>query len=128
MSERPKNVTTNRPVRQRPGRPQRARPAGGKPAAAAPGGLRHAVERRSAAPLVFLRQLPAWLPPLVLAGFLVAGFAFRGWAGAAALCVVTVFVGWLGYLSWPGLSPPGRAGRVAAVGCLLGLAVLQATR
>jgi hypothetical protein len=86
------------------------------------------VERRSAAPLVFLRQLPAWLPPLVLVGLLVAGFAVRGLAGAAALGMVAVFIGWLGYLSWPLLGGAGRAGRVAAVGCLLALAVLQATR
>lgn len=86
------------------------------------------MERRSAAPLVFLRQLPAWLPPLVLAGLLLAGFAVRGPAGGAALCVVAVFIGWLGYLSWPRLGAAGRAGRVAAVACVLALAVLQATR
>ncbi len=86
------------------------------------------MERRSAAPLVYLRQLPAWLPPLVLAGLLVAGFAARGPAGAAALCLVAAFIGWLGYLSWPRLAAPGRAGRVAAIACVLALAVLQATR
>jgi Family of unknown function (DUF6703) len=138
LTERPATVTSNRPVRpqqrhpqrRNPQRhqPQRHQPDRGTPATPRPGGGRLAVERRSAAPLVFLRQLPAWVPPLVLAGLLVAGFALRGPAGAAALCVVAVFVGWLGYLSWPRLGAPGRAGRVAAVACVLALAVLQATR
>jgi len=72
--------------------------------------------------------LPAWLPALVLAGFLVAGLALRGPVGSAALCVVAAFIGWLGYLSWPRLGPAGRAGRVAAVACVLVIAVLQAGR
>ncbi len=86
------------------------------------------MERRSAAPLVYLRHLPTWLPPLGLAGLLVAGFALRGPAAAAALCVVAAFIGWLGYLSWPRLAGPGRAGRVAAVAGVLALAILQAVR
>lgn len=79
-------------------------------------------------PLIYLRRLPAWLPPVVLAALLVAGLAVRGWAGAAALCVVAAFLGWLGYMSWPRLTGLGRLGRVAAIACLLGLALFQATR
>ncbi len=90
--------------------------------------MRRAVERRSSVHLVYLRQLPAWVPPIVLAALLVAGLAVRGWIGAAALCVVAAFIGWLGYLSWPALSPPGRIGRAVVIACLLGLAVFQATR
>jgi hypothetical protein len=118
-------VSTNRPVRQR--HPQRRLPDRATPAAARPGGLRVAVERRSAVLLLFLRRLPSWLPALVLAGLLVAGLALRSPAGAAALCVVAVFVGWLGYLSWPRLGSAGRAGRIAVIACILGLAVVQAT-
>jgi hypothetical protein len=121
-------VTTNRPARPQWRHPQRHQPDRGIPATPRPGGIRLAVERRSAAPLVFLRQMPAWIPPLLLAGLLVAGFGLRGVAGAAALCVVAAFAGWLGYLSWPRLGPAGRAGRVAAITCMLALAVLQATR
>jgi hypothetical protein len=129
-------VTTNRPARPRQQQQQRRRqqqqqqrPADrSTPATPRPGGIRLAVQRRSAAPLLYLRQLPAWLPPLVLAGLLVAGLALRGPAGAAALCVIAAFIGWLGYLSWPRLAAPGRAGRVAAVACVLALAVLQAVR
>ena len=146
MSERPTTVTT-----KRPGRPTRpagaARAAGARPArsagaqparpgsarpgtSAAPGssGIRQSVERRSSVHLVYLRHLPAWVPPIVLAALLIAGLAVRGWIGAAALCVVAAFIGWLGYLSWPALKTPGRIGRVAVIACLLGLAVFQATR
>jgi hypothetical protein len=86
------------------------------------------VAARSARPLLFVRQLPAWLPPLILALLLVTGLAVRGWAGAAALCVLAAFLGWLAVVSWPRLTSLGRLGRVAAIGLLLGLAVLQATR
>jgi O-antigen ligase len=86
------------------------------------------VEQRSAVVLLYLRQLPRWVPPVVLAALLVAGLAVRGWGGAAALCVLAAFLGWLGYLSWPRLAGRGRLGRVAAVALLLGLAALQAAR
>jgi len=86
------------------------------------------VERRSAAPLAYLHQLPAIAPPLVLAALLVTGLAARGWIGAAALCVLAAVLGWLAFVSWPGLTGRGRAGRAAAIACLLALAVLQATR
>jgi len=99
-----------------------------KQPAAGRSGTRLAVERRSAAQLVFLRQLPGWVAPLVLAALLIGGLAVRGWIGAAALCVVAGFIGWLGYLSWPALTAAGRIGRIAAIACMLGLAVFQATR
>jgi hypothetical protein len=77
---------------------------------------------------VFLRQLPGWVVPFVLAALLVTGLALRGWPGTAALCVVAAFIGWLGYLSWPVLSASGRIVRVAMFACALVLAALQATR
>jgi hypothetical protein len=89
---------------------------------------RQAVERRSTALLAYLHQLPALLPPLVLAALLVTGLAVRGWIGAAALCVLAAVLGWLAFVSWPGLTGRGRAGRAAAIACMLALGVLQATR
>jgi hypothetical protein len=89
---------------------------------------RQAIERASARPLIFLHQLPRWLPPLVLLAVLIAGFAAPGWVGAAALVLVAVALGWLGYLSWPTLTAQGRLLRVAAVACMLALAVVQAGR
>ena len=104
-------MSTNRPASPRP-----------------PSEGRRSVEQRSAAPLLYLRHLPAWVPPIVLAALFVAGLALRGWAGAIALCAVAAFLGWLAYLSWPRLAGPGRLGRVVAVAFLLALAALMATR
>jgi hypothetical protein len=89
---------------------------------------RPAAQRLNAVPLVYLRQLPSWLPPLVLAALFVTGLAVRGWGGAVALGAVAAFLIWLAYLSWPGLGARGRLGRVLAIACVLGLAVFQATR
>jgi len=89
---------------------------------------RQSVQQRSAAPLVYLRQLPAWVPPAVLIALLVAGLAVRGWPGAIALCLVAAFLAWLGFLSWPRLSAAGRLGRAAGIVVLLGVAAFQALR
>jgi hypothetical protein len=86
------------------------------------------VRERSAVPLVYLRGLPRWLLPVVLAALLVAGLAVRGWGGAVALCAVAGFLGWLAFLSWPGAAATGRAGRLAVIACLLALAAYQASR
>jgi hypothetical protein len=91
-------------------------------------GLRRALERRSAAPLAFLHQLPALVPALVLGVLLVAGLAVKGPIGAAALCCVAAVLGWFAFLSWPRLASLGRLGRAAAIGCVLAVAVLQVTR
>ena len=104
-------MSTNRPASPRP-----------------PSEGRRSVEQRSAVPLLYLRHLPAWVPPIVLAALFVTGLALRGWAGAIALCAVAAFLGWLAYLSWPRLAGPGRLGRVVAVAFLLGLAAVMATR
>ena len=100
------------------------RPASPRP----PSERRRSAEQRSAVPLLYLRQLPAWVPPIVLAALFVAGLALRGWAGAIALCAVAAFLGWLAYLSWPRLPRAGRLGRAITIGALLGLAVYMATR
>jgi hypothetical protein len=86
------------------------------------------MQRRSALPLAYLRHLPAWLVPTVLAALLVAGLAVKGWPGTVALCAVAAFLGWLAFLSWPTLAGRGRLGRVVAIAGLLAVAALQATR
>ena len=134
-------VSANRPRRphQPSDRPQSARPAAsradrgapaasGAPGAGATAPARRSVQQRSAFPLLYLRGLPRWLVPLVLAALLVAGLAVRGWGGAVALCAVAGFLGWLAFLSWPRAGGAARAGRLAAVACLLALAAYQASR
>jgi hypothetical protein len=94
--------------------------------AASPG--RAAAEQRSAKPLLFLHQLPAWAAPVMLALLLVVGLAVRGPVGTVALCGVAVVLGWLAMISWPRLSASGRLGRAVVIAGLLALAGWQATR
>lgn len=111
----------------RPGR-GRPLPTGGTLYTPGAGSRRHSLERSSARPLLYLHQLPAWLPPLAMAALLVAGLALPGWIGAAVLVLLAVFLGWLAVLSWPALPPRGRLLRAAAVAGVLALAVIQAFR
>jgi hypothetical protein len=89
---------------------------------------RRATEHHSARPLLFLHQLPAWVPPSVLAILLVVGLAVSGPGGAVALCAVAAALGWLASVSWPRLAAGGRAGRVLIIAALVAGAAYQATR
>jgi hypothetical protein len=116
-------VSTNRPGgRRRPLPPGRTLyTQGASPA-------RQSAERRSAAPLLFLRQLPPWLVPVGFAVAVFGGLTVRGPAGAALLVVAALFLGWLAMVSWPRLSAPGRLGRLAVVALVLVVAGIQAFR
>lgn len=85
--------------------------------------IRQSIERLSLRPAAYLRALPRWLPPMVIAALFVAGLAVRGWGGAAMLLVVTIFLAWLAVLSWPALQPPTRILRVLAIAVLLALSI-----
>ena len=91
-------------------------------------GFRGQVERRSAAPLVYLHQLPGWVVPLAFIAVLVVGLAVKGWVGAAGLSLVAAFLGWFSYLSWPVLELPSRLLRGAVIIAVIALAVSQAIR
>jgi Family of unknown function (DUF6703) len=91
-------------------------------------GLRRGIERRSAAPLVFLYGLPKWFLPIALLAALIAGFTVPGWIGGAVLAAVAVTLGWFGYLSWPRLATPARAVRCVTVAAVLAIAVVQVFR
>ena len=91
-------------------------------------GARRSAERRAAAPLLFLHQMPQWLLPAVLAALLVAGLAVRGIVGAVALCGVAAVLGLLASVSWPRVTAQGRLGRAVAICAVLALAAWQATR
>jgi Family of unknown function (DUF6703) len=86
------------------------------------------VETRSARPMVLLHQFPPWAVAVVLAGLMMAGLALHGPAGAAALALLAIILGWFGYLSWPRLGPAGRLLRVAVLVVMLTVAVIQARR
>jgi hypothetical protein len=90
--------------------------------------IRQSIERLSLGPAAYLRALPRWLPPVVIAALFIGGLAVRGWGGAAMLLLVTVFLAWLAVLSWPALPPATRVLRALAVAVLLALAVWQGLR
>ena len=90
--------------------------------------VRESVERASLKPAAYLRHLPRWFVPVLVAVLFVAGIAVRGWAGAALLFVVTAFLAWLAVLSWPALGAQGRAVRVLILAALIGLALWQGLR
>jgi O-antigen ligase len=117
-------VSVNRPARQR------VRPLPKGNTLYTPNGspTRQAAERRSARPLLYLHQLPRWVPPVVLAVLLIVGLAVKGPGGAAALCGLAVVLGWLAALSWPRLTTGGRAGRLLVLAVLLAIAGYQAAR
>lgn len=89
-------------------------------------GLRGAVERRSAVPVVFLHGLPRWVLLAAVFALIVVGMAATGWVAAAALLVLALFLGWFAYLNWPALDPPGRVLRVAALAVLAVFAAVRA--
>lgn len=111
-----------------PAGPRRPRPRDQARHPRGVGRARQTVERRSAAPLLFLKQMPAWLLPLVLVVLLIAGLALRGIGGALALCGVAIVLGWLALLSWPRLSTAGRLGRTAVIALVVIVAVIRAVR
>jgi hypothetical protein len=87
---------------------------------------RASLEQRSATPLLWLHQLPRWLPPVLAFALLVTGLALSGWGGAAALGGLALMLGWLALLSWPRLSAQARLLRLAAVAAVLVVAVVRA--
>ncbi|MEU9842368.1 DUF6703 family protein [Actinomadura sp. NPDC048032] len=88
-----------------------------------PTGLRAAVERRSATPVVFLHRLPRWVLLAAVFVLLVIGMAGTGWVAAAGLLVLAAALGWFAYLNWPALDGSGRILRLAALAVLVGFAL-----
>ena len=112
----------------RPGRPRSSRPLskGDTLFTPDPSPARASVEQRSATTLLWLHQLPAWLPPVLGVALLLTGLAAGGWAGAIALFVLAAALGWLAVVSWPQLSAKGRVLRLAVVAAIAVIAVLRA--
>jgi hypothetical protein len=86
-------------------------------------GLRAAVERRSAAAVVFLHRMPRWTLLAAVFALLVVGMAGTGWVAAAGLLVLAAALGWFAYLNWPSLNGSGRVLRLAALAVLMGFAL-----
>ena len=89
--------------------------------------VRRTVEERSAVLLLFLRQLPRWVPFVVMLAAALGGLLGHGAPAAFAIIVVFLFVGWLTYLAWPVLTPPARLARAVVLALLVAAAILRAT-
>jgi uncharacterized protein DUF6703 len=88
-------------------------------------GLRASVERRSAAPVVFLHQLPRWVLLVGVFVLVAVGMVATGWLAAGALVVLAFFLGWFAFLNWPRLDASGRVLRIAALAVLVGFAGIR---
>lgn len=80
---------------------------------------RRRFERASAPWVVRMSALPAFLIPIIMGTMLFFGLVLKAqWAGLL-MVAIALFLGWLGALSWPQLSPGTRLLRsvvIAAVG------------
>ncbi len=121
------NRDSRRPVQAGRGRQRRPRPLpeGNTLFTPAASAARHSIEQRSATPMLWMHQLPAWLLPVLAVVLLVTGLAVSGWGGAIALCGLAGLLGWLAAVSWPRLSLYGRLLRVVAMAVILVAAILR---
>jgi|SRR6266545_1765331 len=125
MQRRQAASSRNRaPAGHRPA-PRRPLPSGGSLLTPNAGPLRSAVERRSAPLLIVMHQLPRLVLPVLMAVLFGIGVIVAGPVGVVALALLLVFLGWLSYLSWPVVDARGRVIRLALLGLLIGLMVMQ---
>lgn len=104
---------------------QRKAAAAAKPAPTYSSPLARKVAARSMPALIRLHGLPRWAIVVGLGAFLVAGLLISGVIGGLLLLILTLFVGWLLFLSWPVLEGSGRFLRLLVVGMLGAATVLQ---
>jgi len=108
----------------------RSRSAGGVGPAVTAGAssLRQAVERRGAAPLLYLRGLPRFAPAGGIVALAAAGVLLPAPFGAVALLIVAAFLAWLVYLSWPAIDSTARTLRTVVIAVLVLAAVARLLR
>jgi hypothetical protein len=82
------------------------------------------IRRHSAVFLVYLHQLPRWVPLIVLPALLIAGLAAPGVAGAVALLVLAVLL-WFTFLASPTRSASHRVVRLTVPLVLVAVAVAK---
>lgn len=89
--------------------------------------FRTAVERRSAAVVVFLRRLPRPVPGLLVIGIVAAGLLAPPAVGGTALLVAAALLGWLAFLTWPAMPLPGRMLRLVVIAMVVAYAFVRYT-
>ena len=80
---------------------------------------RKAITQASTPVLLRIHMLPKFLAPVVIAGLMVLALFSNGQIGGIALTVVSVFIGWLMYLSWPLLDGRSRVLRLLVLVILI---------
>jgi hypothetical protein len=83
-----------------------------------------ALRRQSAVFLLYVHQLPRWVPLIVLPALLIVGLAVPGVGGAVAL-VLLAFVIWFMFMGSPTQNPAHRVMRLAVPLIILALAVVK---
>lgn len=84
-----------------------------------------ALRRQSAVFLLYVHQLPRWVPLIVLPALLIAGLAVHGIGGAVALAFLA-FVIWFLFVGSPARNAAHRLLRLAVPLVILALAVVKA--
>jgi hypothetical protein len=67
-----------------------------------------------------MSRLPTWVIPAAIVALMLVGLLAPLPFAVPALLVVAAFIGWLGYLSWPVLTPQGRLLRALVVAIVAG--------
>lgn len=83
-----------------------------------------ALRRQSAVFLVYVHQMPRWVPLIVLPALLIAGLAVSGPGGAIALVLLALIV-WFLFMSTPARNPAHRLIRVLVPLVIVAVALLK---
>jgi len=116
----------HRPEGSRPLPPPETRVPEPRPPAEPPkASLRGRFEDASMPALMWMRSLPSFLIPVVLASVLFLGLTLRATWSGYLLFLVAAFLIWMTALSWPAISNGSRFLRVVVNLAVLGLGVLK---
>ena len=90
-----------------------------------PNTLRQRIDHASLPLMTRLSRLPRLVPSVALLALLVAGVLIGGPVGFVLMALAAMFVAWILYLSWPGLSTSERIMRFAVLLLAVAMAVVQ---
>jgi hypothetical protein len=90
-----------------------------------PNTLRPRIDKASLPLITKLSKLPRLVPLVAVLALLMGGLLIRGPVGFLLMALVSAFVGWVLYLSWPRLSSSERVMRLAVLFLAMAMAVVQ---
>jgi hypothetical protein len=90
-----------------------------------PNTLRHRIDQASLPLMTRLARLPRLAPFVTLLVLLVTGVLIGGALGFVVMALAALFVAWILYLSWPGLSSSQRLMRFAVLLLAVAIAIVQ---